>query len=93
MAARLRKQPGGFVLVPPNCEPGSACLSVFAVFLPQGKIPLGNSALTMISVWLGSGGRADSPRFDMLAGDAGLGFGRASHVTQQGFRAGVWQRA
>jgi len=26
----------------------------------------------------------------MLAGDAGLGFGRASHATQQGFRAGVW---
>jgi hypothetical protein len=58
MAARLRKQTGGFVL---NCvlavwnpDPGTACLSGFAVFLPQGKIPLGNSALTMISVWLGS---------------------------------------
>jgi hypothetical protein len=54
MAARLRKQTGGFVLIPPNCDRGSACLSGFAVFLPQGKIPLGNSALTMISVWLGS---------------------------------------
>jgi hypothetical protein len=26
--------------------------------------------------------RADSPRFDMLAGEASLGFGRASHATQ-----------
>jgi hypothetical protein len=37
----------------PNGDPVSACLSGFAAFLPQGKIPLGNSALTMISVWLG----------------------------------------
>src|SRR6201999_1300137 len=62
-----------------RCEhPSGKCpISGFAVVLPQGKIPRGNSALTMISVWLGSYGRADSPRFDMLAGDAGLGFGRA----------------
>jgi len=36
----------------------------------------------MISVWLEAKGRADSPRFDMLAGEAGPGFGRASHVTE-----------
>ena len=82
MAARLRQQTGGFVLGAWSINPGNACLSGFAVVLPQGKIPRGNSALTMISVWLGSYGRADSPRFDMLAGDAGLGFGRASHATQ-----------
>ena len=35
----------------------------------------------MISVWLEAKGRADSPRFDMLAGEASLGFGRASHAT------------
>jgi hypothetical protein len=39
------------------------------------KIPFGNRALTMVSVWLEAKRRADSPRFDMLAGDAGLGFG------------------
>jgi hypothetical protein len=82
MAARLRKQTGGFVLGTRSIKLGNACLSGFAVVLPQGKIPRGNSALTIISVWLGSYGRADSPRFDMLAGDAGLGFGRASHATQ-----------
>ena len=36
----------------------------------------------MISVWLGAPKRADSPRFDTLAGDAGPGFGRASHATK-----------
>ena len=36
----------------------------------------------MISVWLGAKGRVDSPRFDMLAGEAGPGFGRASQVTE-----------
>jgi hypothetical protein len=82
MAARLRKQTGGFVLGTWSVDRGNACLSSFAVVLPQGKIPRGNSALTMISVWLGRYGRADSPRFDMLAGEAGLGFGRASHATQ-----------
>jgi hypothetical protein len=82
MAARLRKQTGGFVLGASSIDSGNAYLSGFAVVLPQGKIPRGNSALTMISVWLGSYGRADSPCFDMLAGDAGLGFGRASHATQ-----------
>ena len=82
MAARLRKLTGGFVLGVWNINPGNACLSGFAVVLPQAKIPRGYSALTMISVWLGSYGRAGSPRFDMLAGDAGLGFGRASHATQ-----------
>jgi hypothetical protein len=82
MAARLRKQTGGFVLGAWSINLRNACLSGFAVVLPQGKIRRGNSALTMISVWLASYGRADSPRFDMLAGDAGLGFGRASHATQ-----------
>src|SRR6202047_1849436 len=28
----------------------------------------------------------------MLAGDAGLGFGRASHATRQGFSAGTYRR-
>jgi hypothetical protein len=46
------------------------------------KIPFGNRVLTMISVWLEAKGRADSPRFDILAGEAGPGFGRASHVTE-----------
>jgi hypothetical protein len=36
----------------------------------------------MIGVWLVAKRRADSPRFDMLAGEASLGFGRASHATQ-----------
>ena len=82
MAARLRKQTGGFVLGAWSINLRNARLSGFAVVLPQGKIRRGNSALTMISVWLASYGRADSPRFDMLAGDAGLGFGRASHAAQ-----------
>src|ERR1700738_1278509 len=47
----------------------------------------------MISVWLGAKRRADSPRFDMLAGEASLGFGRASHATQQGCSAGAPRRA
>ena len=46
------------------------------------KIPFGNGVLTKISVWLGAKRRAYSPRFDMLAGEAGPGFGRASHVTE-----------
>jgi hypothetical protein len=55
---------------------------------PGSKFPFGNLALTMISVWLGSECRVKSPRFDMLAGEAGLGFGRAPHATDaRGFRA------
>lgn len=46
------------------------------------KIPFGNGVLTKISVWLGAKRRAYSPRFDMLAGEASPGFGRASHVTE-----------
>src|SRR5580704_4468040 len=46
----------------------------------------------MISVWLGAKRRADSPRFDTLAGDSGPGFGRAPHATQQGSRAGAYRR-
>ena len=55
---------------------------------PASKFPFGNLALTMISVWLGSECRVKSPRFDMLAGEAGPGFGRAPHATDaRGFRA------
>src|SRR5476651_1630685 len=46
----------------------------------------------MISVWLEAKRRADSPRFDTLAGDAEPGFGRAPHATQQGTRAGAYRR-
>src|ERR1700721_3835731 len=46
----------------------------------------------MISVWLVGKGRANSPRFDTLAGDASLGFGRAPHATQQGSCAGAYRR-
>src|SRR5260370_40314595 len=63
----------------------SSFLSNSAIRLPAFqavKIPFGNRVLTMISVWLGAKGRVDSPRFDMLAGEAGPGFGRASHVTE-----------
>src|ERR1700730_8098530 len=59
----------------------------------RSQNPLGNRVLTMISVWLEAKRRADSPRFDMLAGEAGLGFGRASHATHQGFSAGAYRRA
>src|SRR6202022_4832820 len=59
----------------------------------RSQNPLGNRVLTMISVWLGAKRRADSPRFDMVAGEASLGFGRASHATQQGFSAGAHRRA
>src|SRR6267154_1871942 len=57
------------------------------------KIRCGNRPLTMISVWLAGERRADSPRFDMLAGDASLGFGRASHATEQDFSVGAYRRA
>jgi hypothetical protein len=50
----LQKQTGGFVLSVGNRDPGNARLSGLAVFLPQGKIRLGNPALTLISVWLGT---------------------------------------
>jgi hypothetical protein len=48
-----------------------------------------NVVLTMIGVWLATLNRADSPRFDMLAGDASLAFGPGSHVKEQGSRAGA----
>ena len=48
---------------------------------PPAQIPFSNRSLTMISVWLGAERRADSPRFDTLAGEAGFGFGRATHAT------------
>jgi hypothetical protein len=50
----LQKQTGGFVLGARSGDPRNARLSGLAVFLPQGKIPLGNLTLTMISVWLGT---------------------------------------
>jgi len=57
---------------------------------PAPESPFGNLALTMISVWLGSECRAESPRFDTLAGEAGPGFGRASHATDvKGSRADI----
>ncbi len=56
------------------------------------KIPFGNRPLTMISVWLGTERRAESPRFDMLAGDAGSGFGRATHATQNKALAQAYRR-
>lgn len=59
----------------------SPLLAAAAAF-PAFKFPFGNRPLTMISVWLGAQRRADSPRFDTLAGDAGPGFGRATHATQ-----------
>src|ERR1700737_4590129 len=46
----------------------------------------------MCSGWCGAEKRADSPRFDTLAGDARPGFGRAPHATQQGTRAGAYRR-
>jgi hypothetical protein len=61
-----------------NYVPGGALTWPF----PAVKIPFGNRVLTTISVWLEAKGRADSPRFDMLAGEAGPGFVRASHVTE-----------
>src|SRR3984893_4892089 len=73
-----------------TCGPRPGCLTSPICRSPN---PLGNRVLTMISVWLGAKRRADSPRFDMLAGDAGLGFGRASHATRQGFSAGTYRRA
>ena len=54
---------------------------------------LGNRLLTMISVWLGAKRRADSPRFDMLAGEAGCGFGGPPMRHRQGSRAGAYRRA
>jgi hypothetical protein len=60
--------------------------------ISRPKIPFGNRLLTMISVWLGAERRADSPRFDMLAGDAGPGFGRATHATQNKALAQAYRR-
>ena len=61
---------------------------------PASESSFGNFALTMISVWLGSECRAKSPRFDMLAGEAGPGFGRAPHATDvRGSRAVLPRRA
>ncbi len=59
---------------------------------PACKIPFGNRLLTMISVWLGAERRTDSPRFDTLAGDAGSGFGRAPHATQNKAFAQAYRR-
>jgi hypothetical protein len=56
------------------------------------KIPFGNRLLTMISVWLGLERRANSPRFDMLTGDAGSGFGRATHATHNKALAQAYRR-
>jgi hypothetical protein len=67
--ARLQQQMGGFALF----------LQV-AVGLESLS---SNVVLTMIGVWLATLNRADSPRFDMLAGDASLAFGPASHVTNK----------
>jgi len=56
-AARLRKQAGGLVLpvVLPVGEPfGKRPADPAAVAFAAGKIPIGNSALTMIGVWLGA---------------------------------------
>jgi hypothetical protein len=60
--------------------------------LEAAKIPFGNRLLTMISVWLGAARRANSPRFDTLAGDAGSGFGRATHATQNKALAQAYRR-
>jgi hypothetical protein len=70
-------------------EPRSKGLSRL---ISSSKIPFGNRLLTMISVWLGAERRADSPRFDMLAGDAGPGFGRATHATQNKALAQAYRR-
>jgi len=56
------------------------------------KIPFGNRPLTMISVWLGAERRADSPRFDTLTGEAGPGFGRATHATRNKALAQAYRR-
>ena len=42
---------------------------------PAPEFLFGNLALTKISVWLGAERRVNSPRFDMLAGEAEHGFG------------------
>ena len=56
------------------------------------KLPFGNRLLTTISVWLGLERRADSPRFDTLAGEAGPGFGRATHAIQNKALAQAYRR-
>ena len=79
-------------LRPPNTgEPiCPQCGSIPA--FPAAKIPCGNRLLTMISVWLGAERRVDSPRFDMLAGDAGSGFGRATHAAKNRAFAQAYRR-
>jgi hypothetical protein len=57
-------------------------LRSWQVVAPTPKRTLGNPVLTVPGVWLVAKRRAESPRFDMLAGDASLGFGRASHPIQ-----------
>jgi hypothetical protein len=60
-AARLRKQAGGLVLpavlpvvLPVGAPFGERPVDPAAVSFAAAKIPIGNSALTMISVWLGA---------------------------------------
>src|SRR5882757_4245914 len=80
-AGRARRQPGPCLLgTAASGHPEPAQPPHPAAFPASGSA-LGNLALTMISVWLGAECRAKSPRFDMLAGEAGPGFGRAPHAT------------
>ncbi len=83
------ESPGG---APYTGEPPARLhVAAFPAF-PAARIPFGNRLLTMISVWLGAERRADSPRFDTLAGDAGPGFGRATHATQNKALAQAYRR-
>jgi hypothetical protein len=77
------KQAGGLHFGRQN-SPLPAVLSRCAAGISPIEIPCGNQTLTTISVWLETKRRAESPRFDTLAGEASPGFGRASHVMDHG---------